>query len=99
MAGYAVDTAELAAVESSLGDTAGEARRQLAVLAHAVEGVLSRWRGAAGGDYRDGWADWHAGALSMIDALHEMAVAVGLSGRDYAATDGSVQAAVAGTTA
>ena len=99
MAGYSVETDQLAAVESMLTDAAADARRRLEGLRHSAELLLGRWHGTAGTDYRHGWTEWHAGAVEMVDALHEMAVAVGLSGRDYAGTERSVRATAAGTSA
>lgn len=99
MGGYAVATDELAAVAAMLTDAAADARHRLDALHARADAGLARWQGVAGADYRHGWAEWHAGAVALIDALHDTARAVAASGRDYAGTEESVRAAAAGSRA
>ena len=97
MGGYSVDAAQLRECDALLGSAAGQARAVLAQLqVHASE-LFGTWHGSAGAAFRLAWERWLEGATSMVDALDEMAVALGGSGVDYAATEDAVRTSFAGT--
>jgi WXG100 family type VII secretion target len=96
MGGYAVDPAQLQHVDALLGECVTQSRAALDGLAGAAHALLAAgWHGPAATDFRQGWHEWHDGARAAITALEELATAVGLSGRDYDATESTVRAAIA----
>ncbi len=97
MDGYAVDPAELAHCDASMGAAAGHSRAALAGLAECAADVLGHgWQGCAASAFRLGWEQWLDGVRSMLDALDELSGALGSSGVGYAATDDAVRVELAG---
>lgn len=98
MGGYSVNAAELQSCDAQLGSAAGHARAALAQLRAHADGLFGSWQGPAGAAFRLACEQWLDGATSMLDALDEMAVALGASGVDYAAIDDAVRTSLAGAT-
>ncbi|HEX3336725.1 MAG TPA: WXG100 family type VII secretion target [Jatrophihabitans sp.] len=98
MGGYAVDPGELHSCDVLIGDASGQSRAALGRLRAAAHELLGGgWRGAAAAAFGLGWEQWLAGAETMLDALDEMALAVGRAGREYQSTEDAVRAGVART--
>ena len=98
MGRYEVDPAELQQCDAQLDAAAGQARAALAQLRASARDVLGGWQGEAGAAFRLAWEQWLAGVGTMLDSLDETALALGLSGADYAATDDAVRGSLAGAT-
>ncbi|MDT4915297.1 MAG: hypothetical protein QOC66_4425 [Pseudonocardiales bacterium] len=95
MGGYAVDPAELERGAAALGAAVAGSRTGLEPLRATAAGLLSAsWRGGAATAFRLGWEQWLDGALAMLAALDELALALRDSGEGYAATDEAVRTSV-----
>jgi WXG100 family type VII secretion target len=95
--GYAVDPAELERCDALLGAAAGHSRAALAGLAACAGDVLGHgWQGCAASAFRLGWERWLDGVTALLDALDEMAGALGSSSVGYAATEEAVRTNLAG---
>lgn len=92
MTGYAVDPVVLRDCDAALGAAADQARASLIRVRSCVAEVSASWQGAAGSSFRDGCAQWVAGAAAMLDALDDLAALLGASGDGYVATDETVRA-------
>ncbi|WP_375484490.1 WXG100 family type VII secretion target [uncultured Jatrophihabitans sp.] len=84
MPGYDVDPSELFAAEGQVHQAAGEGRDELARLETLANDLFAAgWRGGAASAFHAGYAEWHAGAVSMLAALDTLAGALGDAGVDY----------------
>ncbi|WP_375491104.1 WXG100 family type VII secretion target [uncultured Jatrophihabitans sp.] len=95
MGGYRVDPGVLGDVDAALVAAAEQARAELHGLASAAQPLLEGWHGVGGAHFRQGWDDWHAGAVDLLAALAQLAEALGMSGQEYATTDDAVRTSVA----
>jgi WXG100 family type VII secretion target len=96
--GYAVDPAELQGWDALIGEVSGQSRAALARLQAAADELLGGgWRGGAAAAFRLGWEQWLDGTEAMLDALDELATAVGLAGGDYQSTENAIRAGIVRT--
>jgi WXG100 family type VII secretion target len=95
--GYAVDPVELQRCDVSIAATTAASRAALADLRESVAHSLGgRWQGSAARAFAVGWQHWLDGVTAMLDALDEMALALGDSGAGYTAADDAVRTSLAG---
>jgi WXG100 family type VII secretion target len=89
---YTVDPAELRGSDELLGEAVGQSRAALGRVRAAAAQL--QWQGGAASAFRLGWEQWLEGALAMLHALDEMAIALGATADRYASTDDGVRASI-----
>lgn len=90
MEGFDVTPVELQVCGSLLADLSREVHDQMRTLKTEVDGLLNGgWTGSAANGFAEGWEQWHAGAVEVLDALKSMGHLLGATGRDYGLTDGT----------
>jgi WXG100 family type VII secretion target len=90
--GYDVTPAELQSTAAALGQIGDETRVEVARLGAAASALLDGgWQGPAATAFRQGWTQWSAGAVEVLDALEAMSRLLVATGQGYqVAEEGSV---------
>jgi WXG100 family type VII secretion target len=88
--GFDATPVELQVCGSMLADISREVHDKVRILKTEVDDLLNGgWTGSAANGFAQGWEQWHAGAVEVLDALKSMAHLLGATGRDYGLADGS----------
>lgn len=95
MEDFAVVPDELQRSDGVLAAAVAAARSAVADLHAVADDTVSGWHGGAAIAFRIAWEDWSAGVRLLLEALDEMAAAVGAAGVGYAQTDDAVRTTLA----
>jgi WXG100 family type VII secretion target len=97
LSGFDVAPAQLYATSALLGNIGDEAHAELTQLGVEARGLLDgEWRGRAAVAFEQGWSQWHAGAVEVLDALQAMARLLGATSQDYAFAEEDSARGIAG---
>lgn len=64
-----------------------ELRDELAGLQRDWENLIHCWSGSAAAAYAEIWADWHKGAMTLVETLADLSHNLGLAAVQYSEQD------------
>jgi WXG100 family type VII secretion target len=86
--GFDATPVELHVCGSMLTQIGNEVRAEMRVLQREMDALMTEgWQGSAANGFAQDWQQWLRGAHKVLDALNEMGTLLGVTGRNYAASD------------
>jgi WXG100 family type VII secretion target len=93
-----VDSDEAYNTSHAVSNDAEDLREQLGTLEQHWDNLSRGWSGAASSAFSSIWAEWHDGAVTLVDALAESSRNLGLAAVRYAEQDAESAANVSAAT-